>query len=177
MVEQEALQPEIVPPEQRKRRSIRHQEGERATPAKTVRRTAANTIIPLPAKKLRTTPVPEHAPAITDLALRHPSIVAFPGFAMSAAASSPTAHTSPQHSHGKLSVRQCLSELRGALAEGWEIVQPIFARPLWSVTDDSTTAFNFVLRRELATRLVVVPEGRTVERFIRDRHLLVDYRR
>jgi hypothetical protein len=63
------------------------------------------------------------------------------------------------------------------LSEGWEIVQPIFARPLWSVTDDSTTAFNFVLRRERTTRLLTVPEGRTVQRFIRERHLLVDYRR
>jgi hypothetical protein len=74
-------------------------------------------------------------------------------------------------------VRQRFTELRTALADGWEIVQPIFARPLWSVPDDSTTAFNFVLRRETDTRLVTVPEGRTVERFIRDRHLAVDYRR
>jgi hypothetical protein len=75
------------------------------------------------------------------------------------------------------SVRQRFGELRGLLADGWEIVQPIFARPLWSATDNSTTAFNFVLRRENATRLLTVPEGRTVQRFIRERNLLVDYRR
>ena len=75
----------------------------------------------------------------------------------------------------RATVGACFGELRGALAEGWVIVQPIFARPLWSVTDDSTTAFNFVLRRERATRLVIVPEGRTVARFIRDQHLNVDY--
>jgi hypothetical protein len=74
-------------------------------------------------------------------------------------------------------VRRHFGELRTALADGWEIVQPIFARPLWSVLDDSTTAFNFVLRRATDTRLVTVPEGRTVERFIRDRQLTVDYRR
>ena len=74
-------------------------------------------------------------------------------------------------------VRHHFGELRTALADGWEIVQPIFARPLWSVLDDSTTAFNFVLRRATDTRLVTVPEGRTVERFIRDRQLTVDYRR
>ena len=73
-------------------------------------------------------------------------------------------------------VRQRFTELRTALADGWEIVQPIFARPLWSVPDDSTTAFNFVLRRDDDTRLVTVPEGRTVARFIRDRQLTVDYR-
>ena len=74
-------------------------------------------------------------------------------------------------------VRQKFGELRAALADGWEIVQPIFARPLWSVSDDSTTAFNFVLRRECTTRLLTVPQGRTVERFIREQQLMVDYRR
>jgi hypothetical protein len=74
-------------------------------------------------------------------------------------------------------VRQHFTELRTALTDGWEIVQPIFARPLWTVPDNSATAFNFVLRREADTRLVTVPEGRTVVRFIRDRRLVVDYRR
>jgi hypothetical protein len=68
-------------------------------------------------------------------------------------------------------------ELRTALAEGWEIVQPIFARPLWSTADDSATAFNFVLHGPHGTRLITVPQGRLVERFIRDRRLSVDYAR
>jgi hypothetical protein len=93
-------------------------------------------------------------------------------------ATSDAAHVSaPRNNETRLSVRQCFGELRTALSEGWEIVQPIFARPLWSAADNSTTAFNFVLRREQATRLVTVPEGRTVQRFIRDRELTVDYRR
>ncbi|WIG59849.1 MAG: hypothetical protein OJF49_002596 [Ktedonobacterales bacterium] len=78
---------------------------------------------------------------------------------------------------GGVTVRQKFGELRAALADGWEIVQPIFARPLWSVPDNSSTAFNFVLARERTTRLVTVPSGRTVQRFIRDQRLLVDYRR
>jgi hypothetical protein len=77
---------------------------------------------------------------------------------------------------GRAGVHAHLDDVRSALAEGWEIVQPIFARPLWSVADNSATAFNFVLRRERATRLVTVPEGRGVQRFIRDHHLTVDYR-
>ena len=85
--------------------------------------------------------------------------------------------TKPVTAADAQSVRKRFGELRAALADGWEIVQPIFARPLWSVTDDSTTAFNFVLRRERTTRLLTIPEGRTVQRFIRERHLLVDYRR
>ena len=90
------------------------------------------------------------------------------------AATPPPANTKPHGPHK--GVRQRFTELRTALADGWEIVQPIFARPLWSVPDDSTTAFNFVLRRDDDTRLVTVPEGRTVARFIRDRQLIVDYR-
>lgn len=74
-------------------------------------------------------------------------------------------------------VRRRFGELRAALTDGWEIVEPIFARPLWSASDDSATAFNFVLRREGVTRLLTVPEGRTVLRFVRDRQLVVDYRR
>jgi hypothetical protein len=93
-------------------------------------------------------------------------------------ASGDAAHaSSPRNHEARLSVRQCFGELRTALNEGWEIVQPIFARPLWSAADNSTTAFSFVLRREQATRLVTVPEGRTVQRFIRDHELTVDYRR
>jgi hypothetical protein len=104
---------------------------------------------------------PSHAAALVDtppaVALRRPSRPA-----------------QPRPARGN--VRACFAELRGALEEGWEIVQPVFARPLWSVSDDSTTAFNFVLRRERATRLVTVPEGRSVQRFIRDHHLAVDHR-
>jgi hypothetical protein len=74
-------------------------------------------------------------------------------------------------------VRHGFGDLRAALAEGWEIVQPIFARPLWSAPDDSATAFSFVLRGPHGTRLITVPQGRTVERFIRDRRLAVDYAR
>ncbi len=74
-------------------------------------------------------------------------------------------------------VRRRFGELRTALADGWEIVQPIFARPLWSAPDDSVTAFNFVLCRGAATRLLTVPDGRTVARFVRDQRLSVDYRR
>ncbi len=133
------------------------------------------------------------APA-TQLPLRFPpSLVALPS-----ALNASVEHTSPSgrrhhetaapeaamsvhparqtHTTSRPTVRARFGELREALAEGFEIVQPIFARPLWSVSDDSTTAFNFVLRRELTTRLVTVPEGRTVQRFIRERQLLVDYR-
>ncbi len=89
----------------------------------------------------------------------------------------PPSGTSKRAGKSSGGVRQKFGELRAALADGWEIVQPIFARPLWSVSDDSTTAFNFVLRRECTTRLLTVPEGRTVERFIREQQLMVDYRR
>jgi hypothetical protein len=74
-----------------------------------------------------------------------------------------------------MSVRRQFVELRAALADGWEIVQPIYARPLWSSSDDRTTAFNFVLSGPHGTRLITVPEGRMVERFIRERQLTVNH--
>lgn len=170
IVEQEPLPQEAPAPEQPKRRAARQQTDQSDAP-----RSSASKIVPLPARRVHLAPTPERVPTVGDLAMLYPSIAAFPGLAMSTVA--PSTHTSPRPSQGRMSVRQCLSELRGALADGWEIVQPIFARPLWSVTDDSTTAFNFVLRRDVSTRLLVVPEGRTVERFIRERNLIVDYRR
>lgn len=92
---------------------------------------------------------------------------------------------SPQSAHAtqtpaaprKPGARKRFTELRDALASGFEIVQPVFARPLWSAADDSLTAYSFVLRRESATRLVTVPGGRLVERFIATHHLSVDERR
>lgn len=130
---------------------------------------------------------------VGDLARRYPSVAAFIPTGMPApmaptAAPTPTRTkqaktaqgaqaTSQPSSQPATGMRQRFAELRAALAEGWEIVQPIFARPLWSVADDSATAFNFVLSRAQATRLVTVPEGRPVSRFIRDQELVVDYRR
>jgi hypothetical protein len=67
------------------------------------------------------------------------------------------------------------SELCGALAEGWEIVPPIFVRPLWSARSSMDRAFHFVLHRGRHTRLVVVPRFNQVEQFVREHHLAVDY--
>jgi hypothetical protein len=83
----------------------------------------------------------------------------------------------PQSKRPRKSGSRRFVDLREALADGWEIVQPIFARPLWSAADDSQTAFNFVLRRDQATRLLTIPHSRTVERFIATHSLQVDYRR
>jgi hypothetical protein len=139
-------------------------------------------------------PAPARTPRAqpTGNALVHETIPAFAAtaatlaqaplaFGTEPAAIAVLTNPSPSRAHERQSksavgVRQKFGELREALAEGWEIVQPIFARPLWSVSDDSITAFNFVLRRERTTRLVTVPSGRTVQRFIRERQLIVDYR-
>ncbi|HEX9038993.1 MAG TPA: hypothetical protein VF808_18570 [Ktedonobacterales bacterium] len=85
----------------------------------------------------------------------------------------PAAPAAPRRPGG---ARKQFTELRAALASGFEIVQPVFARPLWSAADDSLTAYSFVLRRESATRLVTVPGGRLVERFIATHRLSVDER-
>jgi hypothetical protein len=75
------------------------------------------------------------------------------------------------------SVRQRLGELRAAIAEGFLIQEPIYARPLWSSPDNSRIAYSFVLQHNQITRLITVPDGRTVQQFIRERDLAVDYRR
>jgi hypothetical protein len=77
----------------------------------------------------------------------------------------------------QLSVRQRLGELRAAIAEGFLIQEPIYARPLWSSPDDSRIAYSFVLQHNQVIRLITVPDGRTVQQFIRARDLTVDYRR
>jgi hypothetical protein len=76
-----------------------------------------------------------------------------------------------------LSVRQRLGELRAAIAEGFLIQEPIYARPLWSSPDNSRIAYSFVLQHNQITRLITVPDGRTVQQFIRERDLAIDYRR
>jgi hypothetical protein len=97
--------------------------------------------------------------------------------ATSSAADTPPSATRAQSKRPRTSSSRRIGDLREALADGWEIVQPIFARPLWSSADDSQTAFNFVLRRDQATRLLTIPDSRTVERFITTHSLQVDYRR
>lgn len=137
-----------------------------------------------------TRPVAQAAP-VTQLALRMPEAAlpavasggpgmpGMPGARLDAARPArPTIVRPAAAPHAPApAVRRHLGELREALQDGWEIVQPIFARPLWSAADDSATAFNFVLRGPSGTRLITVPEGRGVERFIRDRQLRVDYAR
>lgn len=119
----------------------------------------------------------EAIPALASALAQAPATFVTEPPALPLITSHPVVNHDEKHSKQPVvGVRQKFGELREALADGWEIVQPIFARPLWSVSDDSITAFNFVLRRECTTRLVTVPAGRTVQRFIRDRQLVVDYR-
>lgn len=125
-----------------------------------------DTTAPAPARAGRSGPLAKHTTATTLPSAR-------------------TTPTLPRATHDRpaatsasaINTQRQFGELREALADGWEIVQPIFARPLWSAPDDSATAFNFVLRSPRGTRLITVPQGRPVERFIRDRQLTVDYAR
>ena len=167
----------------------RHEREHGAAAAKPPARSAARprprsgpTIAPAPARTSRTQPagnalardaIPSLASALAQAPV---TFVTDPPPLTVIAGQQHTAHHDDRHGKQAIGVRQKFGELREALADGWEIVQPIFARPLWSVSDDSITAFNFVLRRECTTRLVTVPAGRTVQRFIRDRQLIVDYR-
>ncbi len=138
-------------------------------------------LAPVPARTSRAQPAGnalarEAIPALASALAQTPVTFVTEPPALGVITGQSTVHHDEKHGKPGVGVRQKFGELREALADGWEIVQPIFARPLWSVSDDSITAFNFVLRRECTTRLVTVPAGRTVQRFIRDRQLIVDYR-
>jgi hypothetical protein len=153
------------------------------------RRGAAHQLtLPLDADRALDTAAPNvtlaRQPARTDdtvpalVAPRAAPIKSAPNAAPSAAAPSvPTLQrarpSGPREGRGN--VKAHFAELRAALEDGWEIVQPIFARPMWTAVDDSATELHFVLRRDVATRLLTVPEGRGVQRFIRERHLAVNY--
>jgi hypothetical protein len=158
------------------------------TPA-TRHTTSALRATPRPASATRVTPRPASAPPPSATPAHttsreqqataahaeqlHQRIAAARALAAAPTPAIPAARPGPATNSG----RRHFGELREALAEGWEIVQPIFARPLWSTADDSATAFNFVLHSPHGTRLITVPQGRLVERFIRDRRLAVDYAR
>lgn len=169
-------------------RSIRGDRERDAAAAKPAAKRAAHsrprsgpTLAPAPTRTPHVRPAGnalarEAIPTLASALAQSPVMFITEPAALAVMAGSSAAHPGEKHGKPAVGVRQKFGELREALADGWEIVQPIFARPLWSVSDDSITAFNFVLRRDCTTRLVTVPAGRTVQRFIRDRQLIVDYR-
>lgn len=131
-----------------------------------------------PARAARSGPLSKHATTAALPAARRAPAGRVPSAVVPVPPVAPRdARARPGLGATSASMQRHFGELREALDEGWEIVQPIFARPLWSAPDDSATAFNFVLRSPRGTRLITVPQGRPVERFIRDRHLTVDYAR
>lgn len=163
-------------------------ERERGTAAKPPARSATRSrpparplLAPAPARTSHARPAGnalarEAIPTLASALAQSPVTFITEPAALAVIVGPPVGHPVEKPGRPAVGVRQKFGELREALADGWEIVQPIFARPLWSVSDDSMTAFNFVLRRDCTTRLVTVPAGRTVQRFIRDRQLIVDYR-
>ena len=63
--------------------------------------------------------------------------------------------------------------LRSALDSGWRIEEPVYLRPRWS--GGHSRAYHFILRHMIVTapRLLTVPEGVDVERFVADAGLSV----
>lgn len=169
----------------RKKTSVERQPESRRESCHGVVGSDASVMRPRARKTPATPPIAGLSSAVLQLPLRlaqplvsRPAVIAAPIEYLSPAPQQSVSQRTSRLPAGRHpTVRERFGELREALAEGFEIVQPIFARPLWTAPDDSATAFNFVLTRERTTRLVIVPEGRTIQRFIRERHLVVDYRR
>src|ERR1700687_794566 len=61
--------------------------------------------------------------------------------------------------------------LLAALDMGWRIEEPVYLRPRWS--EVGPRVYHFFLRRTLlaAPRLLSVPEGPEVDRFVQDESL------
>lgn len=61
--------------------------------------------------------------------------------------------------------------LLAAIDTGWRIEEPVYLRPRWS--DAGPRVYHFILRRTLlaAPRMLSVPEGLEVNRFVRDEAL------
>ncbi len=139
--------------------------------------------LPLDAVQTRGDAILDAAPILTPIRAADtlPALVAAHSLVAKEASASVSPAPIPERARpsgpreGRGNMQAHFAELRAALEDGWEIVQPIFARPMWTVVDDSATELHFVLRRDVATRLVTVPEGRGVQRFIREHHLAVNY--
>ncbi len=58
--------------------------------------------------------------------------------------------------------------LQEYLADGWEIDPPIFVRPVWHSLHRSQDAYHFVLRRQDALHLLVVPRAVDVDAFVKN---------
>lgn len=58
--------------------------------------------------------------------------------------------------------------LLAAIDMGWRIEEPVYLRPRWS--EAGPRVYHFILRRGLLAtpRIVSVPQGPEVERFLRD---------
>ncbi|HEX6817268.1 MAG TPA: hypothetical protein VF120_02765 [Ktedonobacterales bacterium] len=133
--------------------------------------------LPLDSAPLAAPPVRDAEPARTRTSERAHALVATRSARADDSSSTAPMRAKPSGPRGERgNVQAHFAELRAALDDGWEIVQPIFARPTWTAVDDSATELHFVLRRDVATRLVTVPAGRGVQRFIREHHLSVDHR-
>ncbi len=57
------------------------------------------------------------------------------------------------------------------MQEGWHIDPPIFIRPVWHTLHSSQDAYHFILKREQALHLLVVPSSQEVDQFVLDQRL------
>ena len=66
--------------------------------------------------------------------------------------------------------------LLAALDMGWRIEEPVYLRPRWG--DEGQRAYYFILRRADSgeQKLLSVPEGQEVKRFVHDQRLSVSMR-
>jgi hypothetical protein len=77
-----------------------------------------------------------------------------------------------QHSSHPAPIDPSYRILLAALDTGWQVEEPVYLRPRWS---GGARVYHFILRLPPLTqpRLITVPEGPEVDRFVHDRDLQV----
>lgn len=61
--------------------------------------------------------------------------------------------------------------LREYIEEGWVIDPPIFVRPVWHSRHRTQDAYHFILKRQEALHLLVLPVTPEVDHFVREQQL------
>ncbi|MGH2542238.1 MAG: hypothetical protein ACRERD_27270 [Candidatus Binatia bacterium] len=68
-------------------------------------------------------------------------------------------------------IDQRFGRLLEYLQDGWDIDPPIFVRPLWHTLYRQKDAYHFILRRNEALHLLVIPACPEIDQFVRERNL------
>lgn len=65
--------------------------------------------------------------------------------------------------------------LQAYLQDDWRIDPPIFVRPVWHTRHSAQDAYHFILKRDNALHLLVVPRSADIDRFVLEQALPLNH--